>query len=174
MGCLRIGRQSPWELCLTRSPLPLFSLHSGRSLHSHSAEKTPRGPLRWRLPQGSRGASSRGRRRRCPAGRAWTGWTRQVTVLRGSEMLSGGGSAVGRLLSPSYHQSEWGCAHLGQLGHQVTGSLTQHTVYKAGMLPMWAVCLLRPARQWAGGFRSLGCTAPLQLPVVCGQEQVSY
>ena len=36
------------------------------------------------------------------------------------------------------------------------------------MLPMWAVCLLRPVRQWAGGFRSLGCTAPLELPVLCG------
>lgn len=81
VGCLQIWRHSSWGLCLTRSPLPLFSFHSGHSLRSHSAEKMPWGPLRWRLHQGSRGTGSRGRRRHCPAGRARTGWMRQVTVL---------------------------------------------------------------------------------------------
>ena len=83
-------------------------------------------------------------------------------------MLLGGFSAVVWLLSPSYHQSEWGCVHLGQLGHQVMRSLAQHTIYNVDMFPTWAVFLLRPVRQWASVFRSLGYTAPLQLRVLCG------
>lgn len=80
-GACWIWKHSSWGLCFTRSPLPLFSFHSGLSLRSHSAERMPCGPLRWRLHRGSRRTSSQGRRRRCPTGRVWTGWMRQVTVL---------------------------------------------------------------------------------------------
>ena len=149
------------------TPPPLFFVQRSQSAFSLSREDAPRTP--------SLEAASRQPRGQQPMEEeALPSWKSVDRLDQTSNCPVGFRNAVGRLLSPSYHQSEWGCAHLGQLGHQVTGSLTQHTVYKAGMLPMWAVCLLRPARQWAGGFRSLGCTAPLQLPVVCGQEQVSY
>lgn len=59
------------------SPLPLFSLCS---LPSPSPEEGPRRPRHWRQRPGSRGTrrSSPEGSRRCPAGRAWTGWMRQV------------------------------------------------------------------------------------------------
>lgn len=76
---------------LLSPPLTLFFPHRGPSLRSHSPKRMPWRPLHWKPPRGHRRAraSHQGRRQPCPAGRAWTGWMRQVTVLSGVWLVCG-------------------------------------------------------------------------------------
>lgn len=161
-------------------PFPLLSLLSDPSLRSHSPEKMPRGPLRWRLCQGRPGArtSHRGRRRPCPSGRAWTGWMTQVTVLSSIWLVCGSPKCclgASWLLSGPPPSARVGVCPLGAAEPSHEASSPVHAcnavVFPTGQVP--AETHGPAGGSWASALRSLAARSHSSLLFHVGQENMS-